>query len=108
MASFSREEGGDRREGESAILAPRTGLDADGRRCADPRQDVAGEDLDLVEPIREAHSEVEDQEVAADLLVALDAADDVVRGAGEDRPVQLLDRREFATFWLEPALLGVG
>src|SRR3954469_12383986 len=82
-------------------------LDADPGRLRDAWQDVAGEDLDLVEPVGKAHPEVEDQQVAADLLVALDAAHDVVGRAGEDRPVELLDRRELATAWLDPELLRV-
>src|ERR1051325_878836 len=68
----------------------------------DAREDLSSEDLDLIEPVGKAHPEVEDQEVAADLLIALNSTHDVVRRAGEDRAIQLVDRREGARLRLDP------
>src|SRR5947209_234344 len=78
-----------------------------GARAAHLRQDLARERPYLLEIVREAHAEVEDEEVAAELLVAPHAVDDVIRCPGEDRAVQLLDLGELAGRRLEPELLRV-
>src|SRR3972149_4338587 len=74
-------------------------------RSADAREDLAGEDRALLEPVGEPHPEVEDEEVAADLLVAADVAHDVVDGAGEGRAPELLDAGGLALGGAGPTLL---